>query len=309
MVEDTSAPSASPGRFVSDGGIETDLIHRLGVDLPHFAAFPLVEEPDGREVLEGYYRDYASIAERAGIGLLLEAPTWRANRDWGRRVGYGVEELFAANVAAVELLKRLQRQHEGTVSRVRVGGVVGPRESGWGDASAGVDADEAAEYHRPQIRAFAESGADVVSAHTLSEVGEAVGIVRAAREVDLPVAVAFTVEVDGLMADGGTLADAIGRVDAVAPPDYFLVNCAHPDHIERALSAPGEWPARIAGLLPNASTRSHAELDEAIELDAGDPRLLAAAMSRLEPRLPGLSIVGGCCGTDARHVAALWGVG
>jgi homocysteine S-methyltransferase len=308
MVDAGAAGVLGSGRFVTDGGIETDLIHHHGVELEHFAAFPLLQDAAGQALLEWYYRDYAAIARRADAGLLLEAPTWRANPDWGARVGYTGDALFRSNLAAVALLQRLREQHRDTVSHVLVGGVVGPRESGW-RAGTGVDADEAADYHRPQVRAFAEAGADLVSAHTLSDVGEAVGIVRAAREAGLAVGIAFTVEVDGRMAGGGTLAEAVGLVDAVAPPDHFLVNCAHPHHITPALSSPGDWRGRIRGLLPNASSQSHAQLDEAAELDEGDPQLLAADYAGLEPLLPGLAVVGGCCGTDARHIAALWGVG
>ncbi len=301
-------PQLSGERFVTDGGIETDLIHHHGLELPHFAAFPLVESAEGQDVLERYYSDYASIARRAGAGLLLEAPTWRANPDWGRRLGYSAAGLDRANRAAVALMRRFREHHEASVSRVLVGGVVGPRESGW-SAGPQVDADEATAYHRAQVRAFAEAGADVVSAHTLSEVGEAVGVVRNARDLGLPVAIAFTVEVDGLLANGATLAETVALVDTLAPPDYFLVNCAHPDHIEGAVSVPGPWRERVVGLLSNASTQSHEQLEEASELDEGDPQLLAAAHSRIERLLPGLSVVGGCCGTDSRHVAALWGVG
>ena len=294
--------------FVTDGGIETDLIHHHGLELPHFAAFPLVRDHEGQAILEEYYRAYAAIAQRAGAGLLLETPTWRANPDWGGRVGYTADELFRANIAAVGALDRFRSQHRETVARVLVGGVVGPRGSGW-RRSPQVDADEAADYHRPQIRAFAEAGVDIVSAHTLSDVGEAMGIVRSAREVGVPVAIAFTVEVDGLLITGGSLAEAIGLVDAVTPPDYFLVNCAHPDHIERAVTVPGAWRDRVVGVMSNASTRSHAQLEAATELDEGDPQLLATAHSRLEQLLPHMRVVGGCCGTDSRHVAALWGVG
>lgn len=307
VVGSAGLPQLSGTRFVTDGGIETDLIHHHDVQLPHFAAFPLVQDAAGRALLERYYGDYASIAHRAGAGLLLEAPTWRANADWGGRVGYGADDLTRANVAAVAMLHRLRDQHEGGLSRVLVGGVVGPRESGW-SAGPEVDADEAAAYHSAQLRAFADAGADLVSAHTISEVGEAVGVVRSARQVGLPVAIAFTVEVDGRLSNGATLAEGVQRVDTEAPPDYFLVNCAHPTHIERALLEPGPWRDRVVGCLSNASTMSHAELDEATELDEGDPHLLAAAHARLEPLLPRLSVVGGCCGTDSRHVAALWGV-
>jgi homocysteine S-methyltransferase len=187
-----------------------------------------------------------------------------------------------------------------------VSGCIGPRGDGY---SAGdvVDPDAAAAYHTPQIEAFAEAGADLVTVLTLTGTGEAVGVVRAARAAGLPVAVSFTVEQDGRLPDGTPLAEAVTEVDAEAAPDYFMVNCAHPSHIAPALTAAGDWRSRIVGLRANASARSHAELDAAIELDEGDPVELARAQDALRPRLPSLALVGGCCGTDARHVAAMWG--
>ncbi len=139
--------------------------------------------------------------------------------------------------------------------------------------------------------------------------GEAIGFVRAVRDAGLPVAVGFTVETDGRLPDGTSLRDAIARVDAEARPDYFLVNCAHPSHVAPALDTEANgWTSRIEGIRPNASRMSHAELDEAPELDEGDPVDLAAGIDALRATLPNLRIVGGCCGTDSRHVAALWGV-
>jgi S-methylmethionine-dependent homocysteine/selenocysteine methylase len=239
--------------MVTDGGMETDFIFHHGVGLPLFAAFPLVDDPAGRSLLTGYYDEYAAIARRAGAGLMLESGTWRANPDWGARLGYSP-----------------------------------------------------ADYHAPQVEALARAGADIVSAYTLTSVGEATGIVRAARAAGVPVAISFTVETDGRLAGGETLAGAIAAVDAAASPEYFQVNCAHPLHVAAALAEPGGWRERIRGVRYNASARSHAELDEAEDLDEGDIGLLAGRHRELVPALPALAIVGGCCGTDARHVSALW---
>ena len=100
--------------------------------------------------------------------------------------------------------------------------------------------------------------------------------------------------------------EALAETDAAGGPDYFFVNCAHPEHIERGLGIDGFWRDRVHGIRVNASTRSHEELDAMTELDAGDPAQLAAAHRRIERSLPELRIIGGCCGTDARHVAELW---
>jgi len=302
-VTGTRLPHHSDRRFLTDGGIETDLIHRRGVDLPDFAAFPLLDTESGRAVLRSYYDDYLAIARASGSPLLLESPTWRANPDWGTRLGYSAAELARLNRAGIALMRELQAQYANQVLTL-VSGSVGPRYDGY-SADARLAPDEAADYHRPQLDAFAAAGADLATAYTITHVGEAVGIVRAARRAGLPVAVSFTVEPSGRLPSGAPLPDAIAETDAVAPADYYLLNCAYPTHIQAALSEPGPWTDRIAGIRANASKRSHAELDEAPELDDGDPLEFAADTYKLAARLPRLSILGGCCGTDARHIDAL----
>jgi S-methylmethionine-dependent homocysteine/selenocysteine methylase len=293
--------------WVTDGGLETDLIFHHDVDLPEFAAYPLVWTDDGRSLLRSYYEGYAAIAAAAGAGLRLESPTWRANTDWGERLGHDRRTLADVNREAVGLLQGFAEEWRDRVPEILVTGMIGPRGDGYA-AGPVVDPDEAADYHSPQVRAFAEAGADAVAALTLTDAGEAIGVVRAADSFGLPVAVSFTVETDGRLPDGTTLGDAIDRVDEAAPPAYFLVNCAHPSHVLPGLVGLGDRAGRIHGVRSNASTQTHAELDEAETLDEGDLDLLVATHRELEERLPALEIVGGCCGTDARHVAALWGV-
>ena len=253
-----------------------------------------------------YYEDYVDIAARAGAALQLETPTWRASADWGDRLGYSPAELRRVNGDAVALLGGL-RDRAG-LDTFLISGCLGPRGDGY-VAGEVVEPDAAAPTTRRRSRRSTAAGADLVTALTLTGTGEAIGIVRAARSAGLPVAVSFTVETDGRLPDGTPLATAITEVDAEDRPDYFMVNCAHPTHIAPAVTgAGGDWPARILGLRANASTRSHDELDAATELDEGDPAALTAAHDALRPHLPHLALLGGCCGTDARHVAALWGV-
>ena len=297
------------GSYVTDGGLETDLIFHRGIDLPEFAAFPLVGSEDGRRVLTDYYEAYAGVARRAGAGLVLETPTWRANPDWAARIGYDTAALDRANRSAVELVHGIRDAHAG-LRDVVVSGAIGPRGDGYVAEDLGT-ADHYAAYHEPQIASFKAAGADVATAMTMTHVDEALGVVAAARSVGLPVVVMFTVETDGRLPDGTVLADAVRRVDA----DGLGVNCAHPEHLAPGLTdgpddgpTVGEWRERIVVVRPNASRLSHAELDEAEELDAGDPEALRTDLDGLRDRLPGLSVVGGCCGTDVRHVAALWGV-
>lgn len=294
-------------RWVTDGGLETDLIFHHGADLPEFAAYPLLRSDDGRDLLRRYYEGYARIAEQAGRGLRLEAPTWRANPDWGAALGDDAAALDDVNRSAVRLMRDLAEEWSGRVDGTTVVGMVGPRGDGYAAGSA-ASAEEAADYHHAQISVFAREGADEVAALTLTDTREALGVVRAADAAGIPAVVSFTVETDGRLPDGTPLGEAIETVDAVAPPSYFMVNCAHPQHLLPAFASPGPWVERIRGLRSNASTLTHAELDEAESLDEGDLAVLVSSHREVEQHLPALEIVGGCCGTDARHVAALWGV-
>jgi S-methylmethionine-dependent homocysteine/selenocysteine methylase len=309
MVATAQAPALPQlrgTRLVTDGGMETDLVFHHGTELPHFAAFPLLDTPDGRALLTRYYDGYAAIAQRVGAGLMLESPTWRANPDWGARLGYGGSDLARVNTAAIELLTTLRERYSSDVDPIVISGMLGPRGDGYSPAQR-LEPSEAAAYHRPQLEALAAAGADLATAYTLTDVGEAIGIVRAARSAGLPIAVSFTVETDGRLPSGDTLAEAITTVDRAAAPDYYLVNCAHPAHIRAGLGGLGARADRIIGIRANASTKSHAELDEAEELDEGDIDTLVAEQALLTGALGGLAILGGCCGTDDRHVAALWG--
>jgi S-methylmethionine-dependent homocysteine/selenocysteine methylase len=297
-------PDLHSGSWLTDGGLETDLLFNHGVDLPEFASFPLLDDPDGVRLLEGYYAEYARTAAAAGVGLLLETPTWRANPDWGERVGYDAAALDRANRDAVDLVRGTAAR--AAVPAVLVTGVVGPRGDGY--AAGGTDPDEAADYHAAQVASFAGAGVDLVHAMTMTGTAEAIGVVRAARHHGLPVAVSFTVETDGRLPDGTALADAVRTVDAAGGADWYGVNCAHPTHVEPALDG-GAWQERLVLFRPNASTMSHEELDAMEVLDAGDLDLLVSATRRLRERVPSVRVLGGCCGTDSRHVAALWGVG
>lgn len=296
-------------RHVTDGGLETDLIFLRGIDLPEFAAFPLLDTVEGRTALSDYYRAYVDIAVRAGAPLLLETPTWRANPDHATLLGYDAAGLDRVNRMAVDFMTGLAREREADLVGWSVGGMVGPRGDGY--ASAGpVDPDAAADYHRPQLAAFASAGASRACVLTLTEVGEAIGLSRAAADVGIPIGIGFTVETDGRLPDGTRLSEAVAAVDAVAAPAYFVINCAHPTHILAGFDEldGAAWRERIGGLRVNASTMTHAELDESEVLDEGDPVQLAVDQQPLIDAFGNLEVLGGCCGTDARHVAAMWGV-
>ena len=289
--------------FLTDGGIETTLIFLDGLDLPDFAAFDLLKRRDGEAVLRRYFRAYAALAQRFGTGLILESPTWRASADWGARLGYSAGELAEANRRAIGLLEEIRGELRSHPKPVVISGCLGPRGDGYQPTSMMSERDAEA-YHTPQIQTFRDTAADMITAITMNYLEEAVGIVRAATRAALPVAISFTVETDGRLPTGQPLRAAIEAVDAATShaPAYYMVNCAHPTHFEDVLLDRAPWIQRVRGLRANASRKSHAELNESTELDIGDPAELAAQHARLKRLLPHLTVMGGCCGTDVRHV-------
>lgn len=296
-------PQSTGSLFLTDGGIETTLIFQEGLELPHFAAFHLLQSPAGEAALDKYFRTYAEIAQRFGVGLILESATWRASADWGARLGYTPAALVAANRQAIGLLEKVRDTYATAQTPLVISGCVGPRGDGYVPDSA-MSASEAAAYHREQIATFAASAADMVCAITMNYAEEAVGITQAAGQAGMPVAISFTVETDGRLPTGQTLRAAIEQVDEAtsAYPCYYMLNCAHPGHFEQVFT-PGEaWVERIRGLRANASRLSHAELNEAPTLDTGNPAELGLEYAQLKTRLRQLNVLGGCCGTDHRHI-------
>lgn len=304
MMHRGPLPQLSGEPFITDGGMETTLIFHMGLELPHFASFVLLEDERGRKILRDYYRPYVEIARERGVGIILDTPTWRANPDWGARLGLSPAALAELNRRGVALLEAL-RAEAGELSFV-ISGCLGPRGDGYRVEEL-MTAAEAEQYHLPQIATLAEAGADMIGALTLTYPAEATGIVRAAGAAAIPAVVSFTVETDGRLPSGQALPEAIEEVDAetAGAAAYFMVNCAHPTHFADVLEDAGPWADRIRGVRANASAKSHAELDEAEELDEGDPRELARNYRDLAARLRNLTVVGGCCGTDQRHVAAI----
>jgi homocysteine S-methyltransferase len=292
--------------FLTDSGLETDLIFNEGFDLPEFASFVLVDDARGTAALEAYFRRHVDIAVQHGCGVILEAPTWRASRDWGWRIGYPVAELRRVNHSAVDLLSRVRGKYlNAASSSVVISGCIGPRADAYRPAERMAE-DQAEAYHTEQIDILAATEVDLVHAMTITYAAEAIGIARAAARAGIPAAISFTTEADGRLPDGTSVADAVAAVDAAtgSVPVYYGINCAHPSHFASALPG-GAIGARVRSVRANASRKSHAELDESPTLDDGNPVELAGDYLRLRAQHPSISILGGCCGTDARHVQAI----
>lgn len=301
-----SLPQLEGGVFLSDGGLETDLIFNDGIDLPEFASFVLLSDEDGITALRNYYRRFMKIAGEHETGFIFESPTWRSSLDWGETLGYERTALVEANRRAIELMLELREEFPESAGPIVVSGCIGPRGDGY-VADSAMSAEEAADYHGLQVDAFAAAGADMVTAITMTNVPEATGVALAAATAGIPSAISFTVETDGRLPDGTPLLDAIATVDesTAGAPAYFMINCAHPDHFADALDPANPVASRIRGIRANASRMSHEELDEAEELDYGNPAELAAQYEELRRQFPEINVLGGCCGTDARHIAAI----
>ena len=292
--------------FLSDGGLETYMIFDKGYDLPCFSAAVLLDSAQGRADLTAYFERYISIAKATDRGFVLDAPTWRAGMAWAGPLGQTVLQVMETNTRAVAFVRALRDQHRSEACPILINGLVGPA----GDAYAPdtvISAQDALLIHAPQIHALGKAGVDMISAMTLTHVDEAIGIVRAAQDIDVPVVIAFTLETDGCLPSGQPLGEAIAQVDAATNrgPLYYMVNCAHPDHFRDVLDPQAGWLLRIGGLRSNASRMSHAELDAAEVLDDGDPVELGQLSADLARRLPNLRVMGGCCGTDHRHVGCI----
>jgi homocysteine S-methyltransferase len=282
------------------------LIFHDEIELPYFAAFHLLRHEAGRDALTRYFERYIAIATSDGCGFILESPTWRASTDWGDKLGYTHDEIAAANRQSIRLMLDLRDRHETASTPMVVSGCVGPRGDGY-DPGQVMSASEAEAYHVHQVVAFAESGADMVTAITMTNANEAAGVARTAAKAGMPVAISFTLETDGRLPTGQALADAVREVDAATAngPAYYMINCAHPLHFEDTLRTKAGWTARIRGIRANASRRSHQELNEAPDLDAGDPMELGSQYRGLLRQHPQINVLGGCCGTDHRHIESI----
>lgn len=302
----SALPQLGSRLFLSDGGLETTLIFHSSIQLPYFASFDLMRSVEGRNTLRKYYVPYIETALRSGLGFILESPTWRANPDWAAKLGYSAEALAEINQDAISLMTELRDAHETSTTPMVISGCIGPRGDGY-VAGEEISPEAASDYHSQQIRTFALSDADMIAAFTMTNVNEALGIARAAQHFKIPSAISFTLETNGRLPTGQSLKEAIQTIDQETSqgPAYYMINCAHPTHFASIFDDEGDWISRVRGIRANASKRSHAELDEAPDLDDGNPSELGEQYRGLLARAPQVTVVGGCCGTDHRHVTCI----
>lgn len=296
-------PQLADKTFITDGGLETVLIFHQQLDIPEFAAYDLLRHQQGYDILFNYYKTYAELAQRYKRGIVLETPTWRANSDWGCKIGDSPQVLEKLNLQSVKLIEHVREEYENEDAPIVISGCLGPRGDGYTPSQI-MTIEEAQDYHSVQIATFAKSNADMIAALTLNYVEEAIGITFAAKEHGLPVCISFTVETDGKLPAGETLEQAIYAVDQATDhgPAYYMINCAHPTHFAHLFKTQASWLSRVKGLRGNASCLSHAELDESETLDEGNPTQFGTELCDLKSISPHLTVLGGCCGTDHLHI-------
>ncbi len=300
--------------FLTLGGTETFLIFQKGIPLREFCAFEVFEnEPAFRMLEKEFLRPTADAALEYGYGLLADCMVWRASPDYVVKLGYARDAVARLNAVAVERMRgfverwRSDRGVAPDDAPIVLMGELGPRGDGYRiQDGAPISPDYAQAYHAYQMGALAVAGADMVGALTMTSAGETIGIVRSARDRNLPILVSPTLETDGTLPDGSSLRSFVDEVDQATDgyPLGYMVNCAHPTHLAPALVSGGPWLDRFVGFRANASCKSHAELDASTELDAGNPAELGRQMHDLRTR-HGLHIIGGCCGTDVSHIFAM----
>ena len=300
MEHNQAMPHMGRDLYLSYVGAETDIIFNKGIDLPGFASYPLLETDKGKEILRGYYSNLIELARKHGVGVILDSATWVANRDRGAQISQSRQSLERLNIEAIDIIAQMRKQYDDV--SIILCAQVGPRGDGYAPTDL-MTAQEAENYHSEQIETLSRSDADFICGSTICYPEEAIGMVRSARRFGKAIAISFTVETDGCLPTGISLKDAIMAVDEAtnAAAIYFMVNCAHPDHFSGVL-VDEPWLQRVKGFVANASRCSHAELDEAETLDDGDPLELGVQLAGLRRKFPHISILGGCCGTDMRHM-------
>jgi homocysteine S-methyltransferase len=292
--------------FLTDGGFETWLFFVEGFDAPEFAANLLLDDPKAHARTRAYHDRFLAMAAAAGTGYVLDTNTWRGCVSWAEKLAITEDKILRLTRDGVEAAREIAEAWHGRVDPILINGVIGPSGDGY-DATDSPDESTAEALHQPQIDVFAESGVDMISALTITNIPEAIGIVRAAARRGLPIVMSFTLETDGRLPSGDSLADAIGKTDAATDgtPLHYMINCAHPDHFQSVIGSGAAWVERLGGIRANASRLSHAELDNAEVLDDGDPVEFGELYRQLSGVVPHLRVVGGCCGTDHRHVGCV----
>jgi homocysteine S-methyltransferase len=298
-------PQQQPGlNYLTEGGQETEIMYKYGFDLPHFAMFPLLDNPRAMTELRGMYHRYLDTAARHGFGVVIGGLDYRASPDWASLLGYSRESLADMQLRAIDFLREVAQPYDGQLPAIMYAGVVGPRGDAY-ETNRTITAEEAEQYHSEQLATLARAGVDLVEAMTFNGVAEVIGLARAAARADVPLAVSFTLDHSNhRLASGPSVKDAIETIDAQTGrerPAFYGINCSHPREFIPAIE-PGAWFERVRCLRPNAAMMDKISLCTLGHLESGDPAELGQLMGGLAQQHPHIDVWGGCCGTWETHL-------
>lgn len=291
--------------FMINGGLETTLIYKYNLELPFFSCIDLFKNVNTKKIIYQYYLEYLKVAQKYNSFIIIDTPTWRFNKDWASKLGYNEIELLNRNKEAVVLISKLKNDYNNII----ISGKIGPKYEGY-FISEKMSIEESKNYHSTQIKTFSELNIDIITASAMNYVEEAIGISYSAKDKSIPLVISFTLNNDSKLPSGMALEDAINYIDYITNeyPIYYMINCVHPKYFIELLriNKDKKWINRIRGIRPNASSKSHEELEKLNKLDSGNIDELANYCKEIKNICPNINIFGGCCGTNINHVESIY---
>ena len=303
MAHEKAFPSQQKGRFyLSEGGSETELMYKYGFELPQFAMFPLLDNPDAVAKMQEMFRSYLDVVAKNGMCALMGGLDYRASPDWGELLGYSPQGLANANHQSIAFLREIAKEYASDIPEILIQGLIGPRGDAY-ERNVTITENEAEDYHSVQLETLKEADVDLAMALTFNNIPESIGVARAAAKIGVPLGISLSLDSSSKLNSGPELADAITIIDAETDRSaaFFSINCSHPVEYEPAI-VPGEWMNRVRGVRPNASKMEKIELCQIGHLEEGDPEELGMLCGDLAKRYPHMDIWGGCCGTWNTHL-------
>lgn len=303
MNSHKSFPLQKKGCFyLSEGGTETELMYKYGFELPHFAMFPLLDNPDAESRMREMFGSYLEVAAKYKTGALMGGLDYRASPDWGELLGYSPDGLAEANLQSIDFLRDIAKEYVSAVPDILIQGLIGPRGDAY-ERNETITENEAEDYHCVQLETLKKADVDLALAITFNNIPESIGVARAAAKIGVPLAISLTLDSASKLNSGPGLVEAITTIDRETgrSPAFYLINCSHPVEYEPAIG-PGDWINRVRGVRPNASKMEKIALCKIGHLEEGDPVELGALCGDLARRYPHMDVWGGCCGTWSRHL-------
>jgi S-methylmethionine-dependent homocysteine/selenocysteine methylase len=303
LAEQRPFPPQKEGRFyLSEGGTETEILYKYGFELPQFATFPLLDNPEAVSKMQGMYRNYLDVVAKHGMCALIGGLDYRASPDWAELLGYSPEALSEANHKSINFLREVADEYLSDIPEILIQGLIGPRGDAY-ERNRSITENEAEDYHSVQLTTLKEADVDLALAITFNNVPESIGVARAAKKIGVPLAISLTLDSTSKLNSGPSLAEAITQIDDETDlaPEFYLINCSHPLEYEPAIES-GDWINRIRGVRPNASKLEKIALCKIGHLEDGDPIELGEQCGDLARRYPHMDIWGGCCGTWDTHL-------